>query len=264
VPRQIRSEELRRSIDGLESGVHLGQSDRGRRSRRPQSPSLLVCRDPAALRAVRGVALREEIPLDVCENSDDAIQLLSAKPYQALLVDLDMPGTTQVLNSLRERADKPVALAMVASGTLLGSAFDVGAILALHKPVVAETLRLGLKAAYSVASRQGRTTNRRSARFPCRLGLPGSRLVPGAVLNVSEGGACVSTDRCMSPGTFLTMRFSLPGADPVLDIGAVAVWNDGERRTGLRFQRLHYRNARRIRNFVLAPKTTASRALASS
>ena len=104
---------------------------------------------------------------------------------------------------------------------------------------------------------------RRSVHFPCRLGLPGSRLMPGAVLNVGEGGACVATERCMAPGTFLTLRFNLPGDDPILDIGAVAVWNDGERRTGLRFQRLHYRHAGRLRNFVLTPSGTSPRAPAA-
>ncbi len=114
-----------------------------------------------------------------------------------------------------------------------------------------------------MAARQGRKNSRRAVHFPCRLGLPGSRLMPGSVVNVGEGGACVSTDRCMVPGTFLTLRFALPGAEPVLDIGAVAVWNDGERRTGLRFQRLHYRHAGRLRNFVLANNRQAGRALAS-
>ncbi len=227
--------------------------ERGRRSRRPQRPSLLVSRDAAVTRAVRAVAHREEVPIDACENADDALQLLAAKPYQALLIDLDIAGATHLLNALRERADKPVTVAMVASGNFLGTAFDVGAILAIHKPVVVESVRLGLKAAYAVAARQGRRGTRRSVRFPCRLGLPGSRMMPGSVLNVGEGGACVSTERCMAPGTFITLRFALPGAEPVLDIGAIAVWNDGERRTGLRFQRLHYRHAGRIRNFVNPP-----------
>lgn len=242
--------------------VPAGQA-RSRRSRRPQLPSLLLSCDSGVMRLVRGVAHREEIPLDVCENPDDALELLAAKPYQALLVDLDMAGTAHVLTSLREREDKPVAVAMVASGGLLGSAFDVGAILAIHKPVGAESVRLGLKAAYAVAARQGRKASRRATHFPCRLGLPGSRLMPGSVVNVGEGGACVSTDRCMVPGTFLTLRFALPGAEPVLDIGAIAVWNDGERRTGLRFQRLHYRHAGRIRNFVLANRGKPGPAVAA-
>ncbi len=242
--------------------VPAGQA-RNRRSRRPQLPSLLLSSDPAVLRLVRGVAHRDEIPLDVCENPDDALELLAAKPYQALLVDLDMAGTAHVLNTLRSREDRPVAVAMVASGAVLGSAFDVGAILAIHKPVAGESVRLGLKAAYAVAARQGRRASRRAAHFPCRLGLPGSRLMPGSVLNVGEGGACISTERCMVPGTFLTLRFALPGAEPVLDIGAVAVWNDGERRTGLRFQRLHYRHAGRIRSFVLANNRKPGTAQAS-
>ena len=236
---------------------------RGRRSRRPQLPSLLVTREAATIRAVRGVAHREEIPLDVCENADDALELLSARPYRTMLVDLDMTGAAHLLHCLHQRADKPVTVAMVASGSFLGSAFDVGAILAIHKPVAAESVRLGLKAAYAVAARQGRKVTRRSVHFPCRLGLPGSRLMPGAVLNVGEGGACVSTERCMVPGTFLTLRFNLPGTEPILDIGAIAVWNDGERRTGLRFQRLHYRHAGRLRNFVLASPLPRGRALAS-
>ena len=264
VSRQMHLEgAIRNPIHALGSSIAKAGEARSRRSRRPQLPSLLVSRDPAVIRAVRGVAHREEIPLDVCDNADDALELIAAKPYQALLVDLDMAGTAHVLNSLRERADKPVAVAMVASGTFLGAAFDVGAILAIHKPVAVEPVRLGLKADYSVASRQGRKASRRSVHFPCRLGLAGSRLMPGSVLNVGEGGACVSTERVMVPGTFLTLRFALPGADPVLDIGAVAVWNDGERRTGLRFQRLHYRHAGRLRNFVLAPSASPGRMLAS-
>jgi PilZ domain len=258
VARQPHSDD-RPSGPGLVSG----NDPRGRRPRRKQLPSVLLSRDPAAIRLVRGVAIREEIPLDVCEDADDALELLAAKPYQTLLVDLDLPGTAHVLNTLRERQEKPVTVALVASGAFLGSAFDVGAILAIHKPVVAESVRLGLKAAYAVAARRGRKNTRRAVHFPCRLGLPGSRLMPGAVVNVGEGGACVSTERCMLPGTFLTLRFALPGAEPVLDIGAVAVWNDGERRTGLRFQRLHYRHAGRIRNFVLARSGESRRALAS-
>ncbi len=246
------------------SGPSTGGADeRSRRSRRPQLPSLLVSRDAAVIRAVRGVAHREEVPLDTCENADDALHLLAAKPYQALLVDLDTAGATHLLNALRERADKPVTVAMVASGAFLGAAFDVGAILAIHKPVMVESVRLGLKAAYAVAARQGRRSTRRSVRFPCRLGLPGSRMMPGSVLNVGEGGACVSTERCVAPGTFITLRFALPGADPVLDIGAVAVWNDGECRTGLRFQRLHYRHAGRLRNFVHAPLASRSTGFAA-
>lgn len=261
--RQIHSEVVIRSSGHVSgSGAAPLRDSRSRRSRRPQLPSLLVSRDPALIRAVRRVAHREEIPLDCCENADDALELTSAKPYQALLVDLDMNGAAHLLSRLRERADKPVAVAMVASGSFLGTAFEVGAILAIHKPVAAESVRLGLKAAYSVVARQGRKTTRRSVHFPCRLGLPGARLMPGKVINVGEGGACVSTERCMVPGTFLTLRFALPGADPILDIGAVAVWNDGERRTGLRFQRLHYRHAGRIRNFVLAPGGSSARAFA--
>ena len=263
VSRQARSEAAIRNSGHFRSGSLPDGAAGNRRSRRPQLPSLLLTREHAAIRLVRGVALREDIPLDICEDPDDALELLAAKPYQALLVDLDMSGAAHVLNSLRQRQEKPVALAMVASGTLLGAAFDVGAILAMHKPVAAESVRLGLKAAYAVAARHGRKATRRSVHFPCRLGLPGSRLLPGSVLDVGEGGACVSTERCMTPGTFLTLRFALPGADPVLDIGAIAVWNDGERRTGLRFQRLHYRHAGRIRNFVHAPSSTPSQALAA-
>ena len=263
MPRQIHPERILGNSAPFASGAAPGHETRSRRSRRPQSPSLLISRDPAVIRLVRGVAHREEIPLDVCEIPDDALELLAVRLYQALLVDLDTSGAAHVLNSLRERADKPVAVAMVTSGAFLGTAFDVGAILAIHKPVAAESVRLGLKAAYAVAARQGRKASRRSVHFPCRLGLPGSRLMPGAVLNVGEGGACVSTERCMVPGTFLTLRFALPGAEPVLDIGAVAVWNDGERRTGLRFQRLHYRHAGRIRNFVLAHGNSPKRAVAS-
>ena len=238
-----------------DTALTRAEGDR-RRSRRPQVRSLLLSSDPELIRAVTAVAQREEVQLDTCSDGDSALLSMSAKAalavkaYQAILVDFDMPGVAEFLRWLRERKEKPVTVAMVASGTLLGTAFDVGAVLAIHKPVSVESLRLGLRAAYAVGSRQGRRGVRRAARIPCRVGLTGSRLFAGSMVNVSEGGACVSSDRCILPGTFVTLRFALPGAEPVYDVGAVAVWNDGEGHTGLRFQRLHYRHAGRIRNWV--------------
>jgi len=208
------------------------------------------------------VAQREEIKLDICEDPQSAAEALAAKPYQALLVDFDVAGAGHVLNSVQRQAEKPVTLAMVGSGTLLCAAFGVGAVLAMHKPLAGGAVRLGLKAAYGVAARQGRSSTRRTAHIPCRLALPSSRNIPAAVVNISEGGACVSAERCILPGTFVTVRFVLPGQEPVLDLGAVAVWNDGARQTGLRFQRLHYRHAGRIRTWLRAPLDRSTGAMA--
>ena len=226
---------------------------------------MLVSRDAELIRSVRAVAQREEIRLDTCSHPDAALASMSAKAamavktYQAILVDLDVPEVSELLAWLRTQQDKPVTLAMVASGRLLNTAFDTGAVLAIHKPVSVESLRLGMRAAYSVAHRQGRKSARREAHIPCRIGLTGSRMVPGSMLNVSEGGACVASERSVLPGTFITLRFALPGSESIYDIGAVAVWNDAEGRTGLRFQRLHYRHAGRIRNWVLAGNPSAER-----
>lgn len=187
---------------------------------------------------------------------------MAGKPYQALLVDFDVAGAGHVLNSLQRQPDKPVTLAMVGSGTFLCAAFGVGALLAMHKPLAGESVRLGLKAAYGFAARKGRTSFRRTAHIPCRLALPSSRSISAAVVNISEGGACVSAERCILPGTFLTVRMILPGQEPVLDLGAVAVWNDGARHTGLRFQRLHYRHAGRIRTWLRAPLDRSTGAVA--
>ncbi|MBZ5646813.1 MAG: PilZ domain-containing protein [Acidobacteriia bacterium] len=247
----------------FEPAAHPSPAPSGRRSRRPQLPSLVLSRDLTVIRAIRSVAQREEIPLDICGDSHAAAELVLTRPYQALLVDLDVAGAGHVLNSLRRQPDKPVTVALVASGTLLESAFGVGAVLAIHKPLASGSVRLGLKAAYSVADRQGRKNSRRPAHIPCRLGLPSSRAVPAAVLSLGEGGACVSAERCIVPGTFVTLRFVLPGTKPILDVGAVAVWNDGKRDTGLRFQRLHYRHAGRIRDWVQAPLDPSTVAIAA-
>lgn len=239
-----------------------GRDGTRRRSRRPQLPSLVLSRDPAVVRAVRSVAQREEIAIDVCEDPPAAAEALAARPYQALLVDLDVAGAGHVLNSVRSQAEKPVTLALVGCNTFLNAAFGAGALLAMHKPLAGGSVRLALKAAYSVASRQGRSSTRRTAHIPCRLALPASRSMPASVVNISEGGACVSAERCILPGTFVTLRFVLPGQEPILDLGAIAVWNDGARQTGLRFQRLHYRHAGRIRTWIRAPLDRSTGAMA--
>lgn len=214
-------------------------------------PSLVLCEDVTAVDTIKTVAQRESIALNICCDSDCARRMAGSGRYQALLVDFDVPGAGHLMNVLRQEAHKLVTLALVGGRELLRSAFGVGAVLAIHKPVNGGALRSALKAAYAMAPRLGRGSARRGVRALCQIGLPGGRLVPGAVLDLAEGGACIHTDRGIVAGSFVTLRFALPGTRPELDLGAVAVWNDGAR-TGLRFVRLHCRHAGRIRRWISA------------
>ncbi len=228
-----------------------GMNDARRRSRRPQLPSLVLSEDPAVIRTLKAVAQREEIAVDVCTDPHTAVEMVSAKRYQVLLLDFDVAGAGHLLTALERQPEKPLAMALVTSGAFLGSAFGVGALLAIHKPLAGEAARLGLKAAYSVGARIGRKSPRRSTRIPCRIGLTGSSSISGSLVNIGDEGACITAEQAVIPGTFVTIRFALPGSESALDVGAMAVWNDGIR-TGLRFQRLNYRHAGRIRHWVHA------------
>jgi PilZ domain-containing protein len=206
----------------------------------PQAPSLLLSQDSAAATSVAAAARREQIPLDTCADVPSAIEMVSRKRYRAVLVDFDLLGSCDLFSSFSGHEQKPIGLAMLPAAASLSDAFAAGFRLAIHKPLSMQPVRLGLKAAYEFGHWARRSSPRAGIGIPTLVGSAKDGVLRGSILNLSEKGACLALEQEVISGTFMTVRFALPGA-PLIDLGAMVVW-DGAGRSGVQFHRMHCRH----------------------
>ncbi len=202
----------------------------------PQAPSLLVSQDSATATSVAMTARHEQVPLDICSDVPSALEMVFQKPYRAVLADLELPGSWELVSTLSSLEQKPVGLALLPTAAGLSDAFAAGFAFAIHKPLSLQPVRLSLKAAYGFGHRARRSALRAGISLPTLAGNAKQGVVRGSILNLSELGACLALEQKIISGTFLTVRFALPGVS-LIDLGAMVVW-DGAGRTGVQFHRM--------------------------
>src|SRR5574340_981383 len=112
--------------------------------------SLLLSRDPEALRLFRRALGDVGIEVEVCTGSEAAQELLARQKFDTVIIDCDdLHGGTEVLKSLRKGISnkRVVALAILNGLTNMRSAFEMGAHFVLDKPLNLERIARSLRAA---------------------------------------------------------------------------------------------------------------------
>ncbi len=119
-----------------------------------ESRILLVDDDDAVLKGTRRVLEKAGHHVVICSSGDDALELLASQTFDAMISDIQMPGTTglKLLRSVREYdLDLPVVLMTGAPGVKSAAdAVEYGAFRYLIKPVPLEELTSVVGRAVSV------------------------------------------------------------------------------------------------------------------
>ncbi len=121
--------------------------------------SLLLSRDDDVIRVLRRVLNDMEIEVEVCTGSDRASEELARHKYDAVIIDCDdVHGAVDVLRSLRKtRSNKTsTAFALVNGITTLRGAFELGANLALEKPITADRAKHSFRAVHGMMLQERR------------------------------------------------------------------------------------------------------------
>jgi DNA-binding NtrC family response regulator len=121
----------------------------------PQSHVLLVDDDPALLDALSGTlqARFGHFTLDTCESGTQALELAKQRPYDTIIVDVNMPQMNglQFLAEVKQVQPKTPVLMITAHAnrTLMARALDGGAADFIPKPFeredVVQAVRRGLE-----------------------------------------------------------------------------------------------------------------------
>lgn len=215
--------------------------------------ALLLSSDEKIVRVLRRTLGDLEISVDLCGDADTALRKLTRQRYEAIIVDCDGDGCTEVLRSARSAPcnKQAVAVAVVEPVVGLKALFEVGAHFVLYKPVSSERAKSSFRAARALMKSERRRNTRVQVQIPVVMrNLQGGANMKVSTVDLSEGGMAVQLAGKPHPLGRWQIVFTLPGTESSVEIPAEFAWEGTKSQAGLRFQQVSPQAAQHLREWL--------------
>jgi CheY-like chemotaxis protein len=200
--------------------------------------SLLLSQDSEMIDVLQTALGDLGIGVELYSSSSWALEDVRQHKFDAVIVDCDTAGGTEFLNSVRNSPSnsRSLTFAIVSSDIGLPVAFQMGANLALQKPISVDTARSSLRAAYGLIMQERRRYFRYPVDLPVQVCPDEETILNAIAINVSEGGMALKCERELQANSLVRLSFYLPGTNSGMELGATVVWKDPLGRAGVRFE----------------------------
>jgi hypothetical protein len=167
------------------------------------------------------------------------VQKLVEQNFDTIIVDGDdSAGATLVLRAIRQlpSARRVLVVVLARSQTSVYLGFNVGAHIALYKPISVDRVALGVRAIRNLISRERRRGSERiPVDIPGSLGGIGAKGAPVTIVDLSSGGAAIRGNEHLPLSGLFTLHCLLTGTPAPVMFTAEVVWQDAQGRSGIRF-----------------------------
>jgi CheY-like chemotaxis protein len=200
--------------------------------------SLVVCADAKAVSVLSRILADLGIGVEHCEDPPTALARLGAQAFDALLVDCkDEPAAIELIVHARQVPANQATLvvAMVDGRNRVRDIFANGANFILYKPISPERASTSLRAARALMRRERRRNQRIPLHAQAALDYAATENVPATVVELSESGMGIQSERKLPPSSKVYFQFSLPGQKAPVRLSGDVVWQDSAGRVGIRF-----------------------------
>jgi DNA-binding NarL/FixJ family response regulator len=192
---------------------------------------LILTSDSILLTPLRASLGAHGVSILFRQDSESAFELVSRRHLDGLVVDCDdMPGGTRALMQLRSSPSNKhtLMLAVVNGSTSEREAIDLGADLALSKPIQDDRLDKILELAIPRMEREHRRYFRYEVNLPVRFrDTLGQSFTAASIQNISEGGLAIKLADPIKARGVVVVEFEIPSVDPqVFQAKAEIVWSD--------------------------------------
>jgi DNA-binding response OmpR family regulator len=221
---------------------------------RMEMRSLLLSQDAEMIDVLQRALGDLGIGVELYSTASWAGEDVREHKFDAVIVDCEVQGATEFLERVRKTSANSHSLtfAIVNSDTGLPAAFQMGANLALQKPITVDRARSSLRAAYGLIMQE----RRRYFRYPVETSVQISHeertVIRGTVLNVSEGGMALKSDTELQLNRLVKLKYYLPGIKGELEMKGLVVWKDEMGRAGVRFEALSPTMRQQLSEWLLA------------
>jgi DNA-binding response OmpR family regulator len=203
--------------------------------------SLLLSRDVEVMRILRPVLEKLAIDVEICQEAEQANEILLSEKFDAVIVDCDdLPGGLGVLEGLRATPSNKSSVAFaILNGkkTTTQDVFKMGINFVLQKPISSLNASRCLHAALNFMMHERRRYFRQPVSMPVKL-LAAEKEVEAMGTDISEGGMALCVRRALPKNATPRAQFTLPESSVTLDLEAQVAWADLKGRVGLRFTNL--------------------------
>lgn len=209
---------------------------------------LLLTRDDQVIRVVRRVIEELEVGLEVFTGADKAAEEMERRKFDAILIDCDdVHNAITVLCSVRMTPSNKTStvFAIVNGITSVTTAIDLGANLALEKPIDEYKARHALTSVHSLMLQERRRYFRHSVDLAVTLVFEDKdkktkKEVLATAVNLSEGGMAVKVKTSLPTRHTALLKFVMPGSQDWVEITASIAWADEMGHAGIRFENLPF------------------------
>lgn len=204
--------------------------------------ALVLCSDEKIVRVLRRVLNDLEIAVEHCADPEVAVQKLSRRRFEAVIVDCEDPEiAAQILKAARNAPSnkKAVAVAIIDGQSDVRSTFELGAHFVLYKPISAERAKASFRAARALMKCERRRASRIPVEMPVMYNFrsqgPEGGLERTVSVDLSEDGIGVRLARHHRDRGPMHLQFKLPGTNRLIEAGAELAWENPNGQAGIRF-----------------------------
>lgn len=213
--------------------------------------SLVVCAHEPTTKVLRRVL--EDLGLVVEHRSSSAAaeECLLHVHFDIIVVDCeDEQSAISVLEKSRSAGPAPVTAAIVGSENDVRKLFAEGVNFVLYKPVSEERAISSFRAARSMMKKERRRNRRVDVQAKATLGYANVENVPATLIDLSDEGTAVQSDRKVPPDCRVYFQFALPGHTSLIRLSGEVVWRDANGRVGMRFVNVPTSSRRVLGNWL--------------
>ncbi len=214
--------------------------------------SLVVCADAKAVQVLSEIFRDLEISVEHCGRVSSVGSRLGSSSFDAIVVDCVDPGAFEFATAVRRAPLNKNALVvgLVDGHEQVREAFGRGANFVIYKPVTVERAAGSLKAARGVMRREKRIKMRVALHAPATIAYAGTENLAATLLDLSEEGLSLQSDRRLPNRCKVYFQFNLPGDKSPVRLSGEVVWQDATGRVGIRFADVPQTSRRALHEWI--------------
>jgi len=203
------------------------------------------------------------IAVEQCRLPAEAAAKVENTRFHSVVIDCENEGeATEILQTTRasRQNDSTLAVAIVSKENNVRHLFALGINFVLYKPVSEDRVAGSFRAALALMQRDRRRTGRVAVHADVALDYANNENVSATLIDLSEEGSAVQSDRKLPPDCKVYFQFALPGHNSLVRLSGEVVWQDAGGRVGLKFASVPTSSRRVLRSWLQANIATVSKA----
>jgi len=215
--------------------------------------ALVVCPDQDSNSLLTLILDELGITVEHSPSISRGLELLDGHHFDAIVFDYrGDQSSEEFLSRLRQSARSRVTMliAVVDSEFNARPVFGLGANFVLYRPLSAERVRISLRAARGLMSRERRRAPRKVVNSTASIAFPGAPETSAVLANLSESGTLLHTANHLPLAVKIYFEFALPGERQLVRLSGEVAWQDASGRIGIRFLDLPQSSRRLIKTWL--------------